>query len=159
MNIFALDDHPILAASAHADRHLHKMIVESTQMLSTVAQGKGVFIECMYKPTHSKHPCTLWVAESPHNRAWLFELIMSLHKQRLSILHKSVPVAIEIFNALAEDGDASKHTPFAQAMPDHLRGPDAIEAYRRYYKWKREQGMQLDYKSPSIITRAPPSWL
>lgn len=26
-----------------------------------------------------------------------------------------------------------ERTPFAQAMPEHFRGPDAVAAYRRYY--------------------------
>lgn len=35
MNIFVLDPNPAIAASLHCDQHLHKMILESAQMVST----------------------------------------------------------------------------------------------------------------------------
>lgn len=43
MNIFALDDNPKLAAQAHLDKHIVKMIIEYAQLLSTahrVIDGK-----------------------------------------------------------------------------------------------------------------------
>ena len=36
MNIFYLDDDPVLAAQQHCDRHVVKMILETAQILSTV---------------------------------------------------------------------------------------------------------------------------
>ena len=35
MNIFILDDNPVIAAREHCDKHVVKMIVELGQLLST----------------------------------------------------------------------------------------------------------------------------
>lgn len=158
MNIFALDESPKLAAEAHADAHAYKMIVESAQMMSTAAHLHGVWTPEMYKPTHEKHPCTIWVAESPHNREWLEGLVHWLHWQRTGANHKSLKPFYAAYHAMPY-GELRLHTPFAQAMPDELRGSNAVEAYRRYYRWKLSQGMVLKYTSKSIMPRKPPSWL
>ena len=41
MNIFFLDYCPVKAAEFHCDKHVVKMIVETTQMLSTVVSLKA----------------------------------------------------------------------------------------------------------------------
>ena len=133
MNIFVLDADPAYAAQAHCDKHVPKMILESAQMLSTVFGGP-------YKPTHKNHPCTLWVAQSRQNAEWLWVLADALnceYKDRFKHErnHKSwdaiEPVWRDI-NALPDIG----LTPFAQAMPDEFKQPDAVEAYRAYYRSK-----------------------
>ena len=35
MNIFALHQHPVVAAKQHCDKHVVKMILETAQLLST----------------------------------------------------------------------------------------------------------------------------
>ena len=69
MNIFVLDSDPKVAATMLCDKHVVKMILESAQMLSTVAHTNGHIPR--YRPTHSKHPCTLWAGESKSNWQWL----------------------------------------------------------------------------------------
>lgn len=71
MNIFAIDEFPGDAARHLCDKHVVKMILESTQLLSTVAQLRG--FEAPYKKTHVNHPCTKWVAQHPANWAWLLK--------------------------------------------------------------------------------------
>lgn len=81
MNIFILDESPILAARAQHDRHVVKMILESCQMLSTACQEHG-FIKSqldsgiatpadLYKSTHMNHPASIWARASAANFAWL----------------------------------------------------------------------------------------
>lgn len=81
MNIFILDESPILAARAQHDRHVVKMILESCQMLSTACQENG-FIKSqldsgiaapanLYKSTHMNHPASIWARASAANFAWL----------------------------------------------------------------------------------------
>lgn len=133
MNIFVLDENPELAARAHCDKHVSKMILESAQMLSTVFGGP-------YKPTHKNHPCTLWVGESRQNAEWLWLLADALNceyqdRYNHTRNHKSWDAVEPLwrdFNALPDIG----LTPFAQAMPDEFRNPDAVEAYRAYYRSK-----------------------
>lgn len=158
MNIFVLDKQPAAAAAAHADVHAHKMILESAQMMCTAAHLHGVWTPEMYKPTHMKHPCTRWVAEHGNNRAWLEALVHHLHLQRIGPEHKSIRPFYAAFHALP-GGDFEKPQRFVQAMPEEFQSDDAVEAYRRYYRWKRTQGIKIEYKSPRVQARKPPTWL
>lgn len=89
MNIFVLDPDPKIAASMHCDQHLHKMILESAQMLSTVASVKLISEHFRtgnyYKPTHVDHPCTLWAGQYVNNSRWLTELCYALDDIRMSL--------------------------------------------------------------------------
>ena len=134
MNIFILDYSPEMAARYHCDRHVPKMILESAQMLSTVLDGP-------YKPTHKNHPCTLWVAESRSNAAWLWSLARHLneeYKRRFGHTknHKSWDVIASLEPALHSSLPDEYMTPFAQAMPDEYKNDDAVLAYRAYYRSK-----------------------
>lgn len=133
MNIFVLDENPWVCAEYHCDKHVPKMILESAQMLSTVLGGP-------YKPTHKKHPCTLWVAESRANAEWLWLLADALNCQFKDRFghernHKSWD-AIEPSWYLCKSLPEGKLTPFVQAMPDEFKRPDPVEAYRAYYHSK-----------------------
>ena len=134
MNIFILDSDPAKAAQYHCDKHVPKMILESAQMLSTVLGGP-------YKPTHRNHPCTLWVAKSRANAAWLWSLARHLnieYKRRFSHTknHKSWDVIASLEPALHSSLPDEFMTPFVQAMPDKYRCDDAVTAYRAYYRSK-----------------------
>lgn len=84
MNIFVLDESPIIAAQFQHNRHVVKMILESAQMLSTAVRDShanagmasllddmGMDVDSLYKSTHLNHPCSIWVRESQANFAWL----------------------------------------------------------------------------------------
>ena len=135
MNIFILDESPLRSASAHCDKHVIKMILESAQMLSTVL-GAG------YKPTHKNHPCTLWVAESQDNAEWLYQLAYGLNEEykkryRSCVSHKSWDVIRHYHNAQARRVlPNSGLTPFAQAMPEEYKSSDPVRSYRENYRSK-----------------------
>ena len=96
MNIFVLDPSPAIAASYHCDQHLHKMILESAQILSRIASRQAwADNSAYYKPTHANHPCTLWAGQSVTNAFWLVQLAQELDKIRLSLgckSHKSMAI-------------------------------------------------------------------
>lgn len=132
MNIFVLHTNPNEAAKMHCDKHVVKMILESVQMLSTVA-GMG------YKATHQNHPCTLWVKQSKQNYEWLCQLVEALHSEwqwryNRTYKHKSYIVYEGLVQPELPDIGL---TPFAQAMPEYLRDKDAVTAYRNYYKTEK----------------------
>ncbi len=135
MNIFVLDNDPRIAAQAHADKHVVKMILESAQMLST-ALGQG------YKPTHKNHPCTLWTAQSQDNAEWVYELACHLNEEykkryKHTTSHKSWDVIRHYHNAQARRVLPNQGlTAFAQAMPDEYKSDDAVQSYRAYYRSK-----------------------
>ena len=78
MNIFYLDEDPILAAQMHCDKHVVKMILESAQLLSTahrLLDGNKLADERgLYKATHINHPSSIWVRKSSENYYWLWNL-------------------------------------------------------------------------------------
>jgi hypothetical protein len=105
MNIFVLDNDPIIAAQTQCDKHVVKMIVESAQMLSTAHRmcdghkskrpsksGKRMVwyydlyegvddLEAellYYKAVHHYHPCTVWTMESDTNYRWHYEHFIAL---------------------------------------------------------------------------------
>ncbi len=134
MNIFFLDKDIQRCARYHCDQHVIKMILESTQILSTVLHLNK--IKAPYKPSHEKHPCVLWAAKSLQNWIWLRELVFALndeYKYRYDSLtnHKSFEVAKKLkFPPLPSLG-LLEHP---QVMPEEYRIPkNPIKAYRNFY--------------------------
>lgn len=138
MNIFVLDKIPEAAAQYHCDKHVVKMILESAQMLCTVANELG--LTTPYKTTHKNHPCTKWARESKANYRWLLDLFIALHyewqyRYNHKTNHKSFDkllVGLDYQLVLDSLPDLGL-TPFAQAMPDNYKDIDAVKAYRAYY--------------------------
>ena len=129
MNIFALSNDPTEAAMLHLDKHVVKMPLETAQMLSTICGGP-------YKPTHAKHPCTIWAAASTGNYAWLVQLGIALSKEytyRYRRVHKCQAV-IESLRDAPPTVPAGPLAPFAQAMPEECKAADAVLAYQTYYR-------------------------
>ena len=100
MNIFILSDstnyqeHISLQAQYHCDRHVVKMIAESTQLLVTALQPNSLLavipkavgmsevidnLPC--KPLaagHANHPCAIWTRESAQHFQYLTDLALEL---------------------------------------------------------------------------------
>ena len=84
MNVFYLDEDPELCAQYHADRHVIKMILETTQMLSTVLHLYSIALNTadgIYEATQQNHPCIKWAAANMNNFLWLYDLAYSLCKE------------------------------------------------------------------------------
>ena len=134
MNIFVLDPNPQVAARMMCDKHVVKMIIETAQMLCTVAHSRGH--HAPYRATHSKHPCTVWTGESKGNWDWLIHHGMALcseYTERYGRVHKSQAV-MEWCRDNPIGPTSGIRTPFRQAMPAEYKQPNPIEAYRAYYR-------------------------
>ena len=103
MNIFLLSDstdyeeHIALQAQYHCDRHVVKMIAESTQMLVTALyiqpylmselQGNFGLLHVPCSPLssgHARHPCVLWTSSSGRTIYYLARLAVELcHEHQL----------------------------------------------------------------------------
>lgn len=139
MNIFYLDEDVVKCARYHADKHVIKMILESAQILCTALGLHGV--ETQYKPTHLKHPCVIWAAESKDNCIWLQNLVVALnyeymHRWDRVCDHKSALVAMPLkFPTMKFSGITER----PQAMPEQYQIPnDPISAYRKYYSVEKK---------------------
>ena len=97
MNIFYLSNDPAECARFHNDRHVIKMILETSQLLSTAhrvldgtlsvgrsASGRKktsyVLMDqrepVLYSATHINHPSAIWVRQSYANYVWLYHKII-----------------------------------------------------------------------------------
>lgn len=143
MNIFVLDKHCEKAAEYMFDRHVIKMILESSQMLANAytheqlenapKTQKGT----VRKYSYYNHPCSVWVRQSGTNFRWLLSHAQHLVKEAvyrgfnlhschefLDWCYSNEPENIESLYGLTE---------FALAMPDQYKSNDPIESYRQYY--------------------------
>jgi hypothetical protein len=151
MNIFIVHENPTIAAHQLCDKHVVKMIVEGCQMLSTIHRiGASHVIYApveLFKESFANHPCTIWARESVENYNWLAEHTYELsneYSRRYNKTHKCHDMTVWFENHVPYYIPKSKLTPFAQAMPDKYKCPDAVQAYRNYYigekarfaKWK-----------------------
>lgn len=157
MNIFILDTDVKANAQAHCDKHVVKMILESAQMLCTIANELGV--ESPYKSTHKHHPSTKWAASTKENYQWLYDLMLELNKEFMYRFghtknHLSVDKFMDGVNMADVLGKlpADGLTPFAQAMPDEYKNSDAVKAYRDYYTNVKKDLLKY-------TKRATPSWV
>lgn len=129
MNIFVLNEDPLLAAHDHCNKHVVKMIVESAQLLVTAFPAGTT----AYKHTHFNHPCAKWVRASLANWWWLWRHHTEMcaeYTKRYNKIHKTEFVTCAL---IRPDLPNIGLTPFAQAMPEKYRGPDPVAAYRSYY--------------------------
>lgn len=136
MNIFIVDQDPVIAAQSLHDRHIVKMCLETAQILCTVAHQRG--IAAPYKPTHANHPCTVWAGATWQNCYWLGVHGIALcreYTRRFGKVHKCEDVICDMRRLLTDCEFAlSGQTPFAQVVPPDCAGTDTVEAYRLAYR-------------------------
>lgn len=77
MNIFYLDEDPVLAAKMQCNKHVVKMMTETGQMLCA-AFNPG---EAPWKRSHYNHPSTIWARQSRENYRWLLIHGLALCKE------------------------------------------------------------------------------
>ena len=159
MNIFFLNKDPVKAARVQCDQHVVKMILETAQMLSTVAhEYKYHNTPGIYKPTHENHPMTKWVNTHKNNYLWACEHGLALcdeYTKRYGKVHKSQKLiqilhdlckSVFCFRGMSFDGgecNSTFITPPPLCMPDEFKQDDFVKAYKEYYKAKL-----LSWKSP-----------
>lgn len=135
MNIFVLDTDIDRCARYHCDRHVVKMVLETTQLLNNARIIHNPNASLIYKLTHKNHPATHWTATNKSNFKWLTELGLALCSEytfRYNKRHKCQNI-IEFFSKQDFFIPNGELTPFVQCMPEIYRGNNAVDAYRRYY--------------------------
>jgi hypothetical protein len=152
MNIFVLDTNVVKCAQYHCDKHVVKMVLETTQLLNNALIKNDASYNPVYRQTHKNHPASIWASESRANFDWLVNLGLALSDEytfRYGKVHKCTSLIQEF-----QKGNSRLYisninmTPFKLCMPEQYHTNDAVNSYRLYYlgskadiaKWsKREQ--------------------
>ena len=141
MNIFHLDTDPKTCAEFHCDKHVVKMIVETTQMLCTAYQRYNGLDDKLYKMGFKNHPMTLWVGDSWKHYEWTVQLLYFLlceYNKRYNKTHKATEMfarltSVEYFPKMSCLMPCTYQIP-PLCMPDKYKNNhDFIKAYRDYY--------------------------
>ena len=134
MNIFYLDEDPVISCSYLMDIHVRKMTLETCQLLMTTDVLHGY--RRPYRPTHVNHPCRL-ALEDITNYLWLcryFEAICGEYRFRFNHDHACSQYMVTFY---FNRGLVSLCKPnFPQCFPDVFKRENVIDGYREYYRWK-----------------------
>lgn len=158
MNIFFLHLIPRICAQMHIDKHVIKMILETTQLLCSAHHMSNSDYTPCYKLTHKNHPSSIWTRESRSNYLWLCELGLELSKEytyRYGKTHKCESYIKELSKNIPPIPDIGFTEP-RQAMPDMYKDNDSIEAYRGYYFFEK---MYIHSWKGKINSREIPYWV
>lgn len=159
MNISVLSTCIGECATEYMWRHCIKIILEITQMMCAYLTEEEV--QCMlrdgltpYKPTHRKHPMTVWVNTSYDNYRWSGALALALctrYRHAYGKTHACRAMLVWMVQHIQRprvDGTitpcCSHHvcsafnlTSIPQCMPDIYKDEDSVVAYQSYYVMKR----------------------
>ena len=134
MNIFYLDKIPKQCARYHNDKHVVKMVLETTQLLCGVHWFMGG--TAPYKQTHINHPCSIWARTNKENYNWLCYLGIELcfeYKRRYQKVHKCYDIIIWCFHNPPKLPNGNFFDP-PMAMPNEYKiVNDTVLSYRNYY--------------------------
>lgn len=133
INLFYLDECFKKSAEYHVDKHVVKIILEATQVLSTTNNliGSGG----PYKTTHKNHPICIWARSSLDNYMWVTSYGLYLCEEytyRFKKTHKCESL-IKYMRYNRPNFDARDLTEHPKCMPDYCKVDCPIESYRNYY--------------------------
>ena len=166
MNLFVLNENPVIAAQEQCDKHINKMVSESAQMLSTTHRmlDGTMYYELsknnrrvkrykltdlreqqLYKAVHFNHPCTVWTRESLYNYIWHYKHFIALCDEfthRYGKVHMTDTKLRKVLMAPPFHIPNIERTPFKLAMksnPECMFPEDPVKSYRMYYKTKQSR--------------------
>ena len=179
MNIFFVNQSPLVAARDLPDKLVVKMTLESAQLLSTahrvLAPGAEGQARCdqmgYYRATHANHPSAVWCRESAANYRWLWHHLHALaceyherydkyHAVQRTLLMKRLwllPEALHQGDQPAIDMTTWETTrPHPLCMPEQFHGPSVTDSYRLYLA--RGKSYINDGTAWARRSGGPPAW-
>ena len=161
MNVFYLDRNVKKCAEMHCDKHTCKMIIEYAQLLSTAhrvldgdmyldktANGRSIKRwrldkneDVLYKASHINHPSAIWARQTNKNYLWLYQVWFALCKEyehRYGREHLTFTKLKNVIGFPPKNIAGGQFTLPPQAMPDHCKMDNPIDAYRNYYKVEKK---------------------
>lgn len=155
MNVFFVDRCPRRAAQALGDKHVGKMLLESAQLMFTAARAHGY--RRGYKPTHVRHPMTLWVGRNRACFHWVLrhaEALAEEYVYRYGKAHKSAEVLPELKTVMDSVIPPGAWTDPPACMPDAYKtAGNAVRSYRNFYRKGKPASLHV------YTRRKPPRWL
>lgn len=166
MNIFFLSMSIRKCASYYFDKHVIKLIVEYTQLLSCAwhildSPQAQIYLkeQKIYKPTHVNHPCSIWVRQHINNYLYVCQLGLQLcHEWRKRYKHQKIhacepklqfllnhqpPMPTDVIQK-NKYNPKGLLVPLPQSMPISYKSMrssvcQTVKAYRRYYQSVEKQ--------------------
>jgi hypothetical protein len=171
MNIFYLDQDPVIAAQYHNKSHCIKMILETAQILSTahaLLDGEKIgkkylhSNQLLYKPTHMNHPSAKWVRHNTACYDWGAQLLSALcdeFEYRQGKVHKTRSIGLSdwLLHNRPKNLPTGEFVPPFIAIDESFRIPDVdtLTQYRNYYMTAKRR---LADWSGKINSRQQPPW-
>lgn len=170
MNIFFLDEDPLVAATYYCNKHSVKMVCEFSSIVSTNFSLQGINLG--YKPTHANHPSTKWARESKQNFIWFIThafAVSAEYSKRYGKIHKSNVILVKAFDnidklelpdiGLTEFAIAINENQFCRLFCPNFDSLSPVEKYRQYYnydkaafaKWKSAAPYWFENKYTGIV--------
>jgi hypothetical protein len=118
MQIWVLSGSPAMAAGYLDDKRVVKMVLETTQILTSAMSLRGYTGKLPVAPTHRLHPCVVWTAASSANFWWVLTHLEALHHEYTMRVSKKIYKEHEylkhvpLFCQYYEDCPAEEETPF-----------------------------------------------
>ena len=175
MNIFVTHPDPHKSATVLPDKHVVKMPLETTQMISLLFSSWyydwGEVLKKDGTPYDTKkgafrnHPCTKWAADSMYNTAWLIQHGCALVHEYWVRYNKVHACAKPLFNAKLKFHQMTNEVitcscmveSFTRAMPDEFKlddGIDTFTAYKKYLNsktWVKDNYIRKPDRKPNWI--------
>ena len=169
LNFFYLSDNDEECARWHGDRHLHKMIVEHTQILCYVwhtLHPDHVVTNQVYKASkgHKKHPVTLWALKSIQHYRKIVGVTQALLNERVRRGFDKPHKTGEILKILKENEpeiqdngwiDPPKCMPIEYHADEDGSPFDVIKSYRLLYAGDKVEIANIKWKPRA----EEPEWL
>lgn len=161
LNVFVCDDSPSRAAQHLADRHVVKMVLETTQILATVGQLSGITWPGQYKVTHKHHPVVKACIQDEEFLSWTAchgLALLSEYRHRYCREHKVGDQVQEAVSRLCPGGlyASEPDIDWPKAVLDEYKEETSVvNAYRlhladKYVRWNNKARW---------TRRDPPDWL
>jgi len=162
MNRMHIEKTPKEIARSLPDTHVNKLFLEESQMLSTAhrlldgelyheisPKGKrvkrwrleGAFEDNLYKAVHYNHPATKWARFSAQTYLWAFELAKELSREysyRYGKVHGCAKL-LPFLSCLPKNIKDSGWEDPPQCVYDECKSDNVIDAYRKYFKIRRNE--------------------
>ena len=166
MNIFVVEKDPYEASRSLCDKHVPKMIVESTQMLVSALRRHGAGDDDVpltksgtpHKGGYRNHPATVWVGDSRANAEWLLEHGIGLCTEfelRFNKNHACFEQLLVVEQELDRipEGDLTEVALCVgenfQNGKTHAPIDDAIDVYRQFYRADKAEFAKWEKGTPA----------